>query len=329
VFAFDKGHSAFVLCAASGGEHYDIAGDLGGLSFYPLANVHLASERSWAADWLESLVSLQGVQATPKHRQAIAKALELLGQSGQRTLTDLVSTLQDHELRDVLAHYTLAGAMGAVLDADADGLGTSDFQVFEMESLMSLGPKNVAPILLYLFHRIELRLQGRPTLIVLDEAWLMLLNNLFESKIRDWLKTLRKSNAAVVFATHSPVDVLSSPIASTIIESCPTKILLPNPDAASPALASAYKALGLTAKQIDIIASATPKRHYYYMSPNGRRLFALDLGDTAMSFIGAGSKDDLRATRSLIAEHGERWPAAWLQARGLEDAARSWLRNPP
>jgi type IV secretion system protein VirB4 len=326
VFAFDKGHSAFVLCAASGGEHYDIAGDAGGLSFYPLANVNLASERSWAADWLESLVGLQGLQVTPKHRQSIARALELLGQSSQRTLTDLVSTLQDHELRDALAHYTLAGAMGALLDADSDGLGISDFQVFEMESLMGLGPKNVAPILLYLFHRIERRLQGQPTLIVLDEAWLMLLNQLFESKIRDWLKTLRKSNAAVVFATHSPVDVLSSPIASTIIESCPTKILLPNPDAANPALAPAYRALGLTAKQTDIIAIATPKRHYYYMSPNGRRLFELDLGEAAMSFIGAGGKDDILVARSLISEHGERWPAAWLRARGLEDASQSWLR---
>lgn len=328
VFAFDKGLSAFVLCAASGGEHYDIAGDQPGLSFYPLADVHLESERSWAADWLESLVSLQGMRVSPRHRQAITRALELLGQSSRRTLTDLVSTLQDHELRDALAHYTLAGAMGSLLDADADGLGTSDFQVFEIGNLMGLGPKNVAPVLLYLFHRIERRLQGQPTLIVLDEAWLMLLNDLFESKIRDWLKTLRKSNAAVVFATHSPVDVLNSPIASTILESCPTKILLPSPDAANPALAPMYKALGLTAKQMDIIAGATPKRHYYYMSPNGRRLFALDLGDAAMSFIGAGGKADISAVRALISEQGQLWPAAWLRSRGLDNAAENWLQYP-
>jgi type IV secretion/conjugal transfer VirB4 family ATPase len=326
VFAFDKGLSAFVLCAASGGEHYDIAGDQGGLSFYPLANIHLEAERAWAADWLESLAILQGMQVRPRHRQALARALELLGQSSQRTLTDLVSTLQDHELRDALAHYTLAGAMGSLLDADADGLGTSDFQVFEIGNLMGLGPKNVAPVLLYLFHRIEQRLQGQPTLIVLDEAWLMLLNDLFESKIRDWLKTLRKSNAAVVFATHSPVDVLNSPIASTILDSCPTKILLPNPDAASPALAPVYKALGLTSKQMEIIAGATPKRHYYYISPNGRRLFALDLGDAAMSFIGASGKDDISVVRALMSEQGQRWPAAWLRSRGLDNAAQSWLQ---
>ncbi len=328
VFAFDKGYSAFVLCAASGGEHYDIAGGQGGPSFYPLANVYLSSERLWASEWLETLVTLQGLHVRPVHRQAIAKALELLGQSTHRTLTDFVSTLQDHELRDSLLHYTLAGSMGTLLDADADGLGTSDFQVFEMESLMGLGQKNVVPVLLYLFHRIEQRLQGQPTLIVLDEAWLMLLDDFFEAKIRDWLKTLRKSNAAVVFATHSPADVLNSRIASAIVESCQTKILLPNPEAANPSLAPAYTALGLTPKQIDIIAGAVPKRHYFYMSPQGRRLFALDLGDIAMSFLGATGKDDLRAARSLIAECGEHWPVAWLQARDLEDAARSWLGYP-
>jgi type IV secretion system protein VirB4 len=140
----------------------------------------------------------------------------------------------------------------------------------------------------------------------LYEAWLFLLIDLCESKIRDWLKTLCKSNTAVVFATHSPVDVLSSPIASTIIESCPTKILLPNPDAANPAIAPAYKALGLTPKQIDIIAGATPKHHYYYLSPNGRRLFALDLGEAAMSFIGADSKEEIRIEQAIISEHSER-----------------------
>ena len=123
-------------------------------------------------------------------------------------------------------------------------------------------------------------------------------------------------------------NVLNSPIGSTILESCPTKILLPNPDAANPALAAAYRALGLTAKQMEIIAGATPKRHYYYMSPNGRRLFALDLGDAAMSFIGAGGKDDISVVRALISEQGQRWPAERLRSRGLNDAAQNWLQYP-
>ena len=326
VFAFDKGLSSFILCAACGGEHYDIAGDRGELSFYPLAKIHNAGERMWAAEWLETLVTLQGLDVRPAHRKAFLKALDLVAQSDRRTLTDLTGSLQDVDLRDALAHYTLAGAMGSLLDADHDGLGLSNFQVFEIDSLLSLGAKNVVPVLLYLFHRIEQRLKGQPTLVVLDEAWLLLTNALFEEKIRDWLKTLRKANAAVIFATHSPTDILSSRIASAIVESCPTKIFLPNPEAASPALASTYSALGLTSRQIDIIANSFPMHHYYYSSPQGRRLFDLDLDDICLSFVGAGSKDDIRAVRSLRDQYGERWPAVWLECRGLTAAAQTWMK---
>lgn len=329
VFAFDRGLSAYVLCAACGGEHYDIAGDDADLCFYPLARIDEPAERAWAAEWVETLVSLQGLVVRPHHRATLTKALDLLAGSDQRTLTDLVGTLQDSELRDALAHYTLAGAMGSLLDADHDALGQSTFQVFEMEHLLSLGPKNVIPVLLYLFRRVESRLQGQPTLIVLDEAWLMLANETFEAKLRDWLKTLRKANTAVIFATHSPNDILDSKIANTIVESCPTKLWLPNPEATSSALAAAYASLGLTARQIEIIATAVPKRHYYYASPLGRRLIDLDLGAAALSFVGTGGKQDLRAVKALRQRHGEAWPAAWLQMRGLADAAKTWLEYEP
>jgi type IV secretion/conjugal transfer VirB4 family ATPase len=325
VFAFDKGFSAYVLCKACGGEHYAIAGDNIDLSFCPLAKIDEPGERTWAIEWLEILVSLQGLAIGPHHRAALAKAVSLLANSEHRTLTDFVSTLQDVELRDGLAHYTLSGSMGNLLDSDRDALGLSDFQVFEMEHLLGLGPKDVIPVLLYLFHRIERRLQGQPTLIVIDEAWLMLTSELFQSKIRDWLKTLRKANAAVVFATHSPTDILNSRIANAIVESCPTKFWLPNAEAKTPTLAAAYASLGMTDRQIHRIASAVPKRHYYYTSPMGRRLIDLDLGATALSFTGAAGKQDLRAVKTLQERHGEAWPAAWLQTRGLTDAARTWL----
>jgi len=325
VFAFDKGHSAYALCAACGGEHYDVAGDDSKLCFYPLGQIAEQSERIWAADWLETLARLQGLVVKPHHRVALIKALGLLASSDRRTLTDFVGTLQDVELRDALTHFTLAGAMGTLLDSESDTLENGDFQVFEIDQLLELGPKNAIPVLLYLFHRIERRLQGRPSLLVLDEAWAMLESDLFESKIREWLKTLRKANAAVIFCTHSPIDILESRIASTIVESCPTKFWLPNPQASSTALSPAYERLGLTSRQIEIISDAVPKRHYYYCSPLGRRLIDLELGDVALSFIGAGGKEDLRMVKSLQERFGQAWPAAWLQLRGLDGAAQSWL----
>ncbi|MCZ7618386.1 MAG: transporter [Myxococcota bacterium] len=234
VFAFDKGYSSFVLTEAAGGDHYDIASsDAEELSFCPLAAVDRPEERLWAAGWIETLLGLQGVTVTPAHRQSVHVALERLGASESRTLTDFLNTVQDREIRDGLRHYTLQGAMGRLLDAEEDGLREGNFQVFEMEHVMNKGDVNAAPVLTYLFHRIEQRLTGRPTLIVIEEAWLMLTHGLFAEKLEEWLRVLRKANAAVVFVTQSLAEVFRSPRRDLLLESCPTRLFLPNPGARS------------------------------------------------------------------------------------------------
>jgi type IV secretion system protein VirB4 len=329
VFVFDKGYSALPLIKASGGEHYDILGEHGSPQFCPLAKIDDPLERAWAAEWLETLVTLQGVTLNPASRRAIFHALTLLAESESRTLTDLLhGPLQEPELRAALDRYTLDGPLGTLLDSKTDSLGDDMFQVFELEHLMQSGQssaRNVVPVLLYLFHRIEQRLDGRPTLLILDEAWTLIDNSLFAEKIRDWLKTLRKKNAAVVFATQSVSDVLAKPITAAILESCLTKILLPNPEARSTVSSAAYKQIGLSERQIDILSYAVPKRHYYYMSPQGQRLFDLGLGPTALSFIGASGKEDLATVRRLGAAFGDDWPAEWLWQRGQRNAASRWL----
>lgn len=329
VFAFDKGYSTYVLTQAAGGDYYDIGGEDSQLAFCPLANVHESqAERAWAEDWLETLLALQGVAVTPAQRQALHRAIELLSTSTGRTMSDLVNTLQDHALREALAHYTLSGGAGHLLDAESDGLSDGVFQVFEMEHLMAMGEKNVVPVLLYLFHRVEKRLRGQPTLIPLDEVWLMLRHPLFREKLREWLKVLRKKNAAVVFATNSLSDVIHSPIRDVILESCLTKIFLPNAEACTEQIAPLYESFGLNARQIDIIATATPKRHYYYTSPLGKRLIDLGLGPVALSFVGASGAEDVAKAKALIDRLGESWPAEWLRQRGSADWGEYWMRLP-
>jgi type IV secretion system protein VirB4 len=330
VFVFDKGYSAYPLVRAAGGQHYDLMGELENLSFCPLQHVDDEGERAWAAGWLESLVELQGIRVTPQHRRALHHALGLLAESASRTVTDLLSgPLQDEELRAALDRYTLDGPLGSLLDSRTDHLREDPFQVFELEHVMdssSGGAKNVVPVLLYLFHRIEERLDGRPTLIVLDEAWTLIDNPLFAEQIRDWLKTLRKKNAAVVFATQSVTDVLDKPITAAILESCQTKIFLPNAEARSETSQDAYKRIGLTERQIQILATAVPKRQYYYTSPLGNRLFDLGLGPVALSFLGAGGKEDLALIRSFADTYGAfDWPAEWLWQRNLKVAAAHWI----
>ena len=324
VFCFDKGYSAYVLTNAAKGNHYDLG--LDDISFCPLAQVDDESERLWAHDWLEILMRLQNVALPPEYRKALWRALELVATNPTlgRTITDLINTVQEHDLRAALGRYSVAGALGRFLDADHDGLADARFQTFEIETLMSLGEQVLLPVLSYLFHAIDRRLDGRPTLVVLDEAWVMLANGAFGAKIEEWLRTLRKKNAAVVLATQSLTEVANSPVRAVILESCPTKILLPNPEALNPATSELYRKLGLSDRQIEIVASAVPKRHYYYLSPLGRRLFDLLVEPATMSFIGAGSKEEILTAKRLLRDHGPSWPEYWLRDRGLDDWSTYW-----
>ncbi|MFB8343818.1 conjugal transfer protein TrbE [Brucella cytisi] len=323
VFAFDKGRSMLPLTLAVKGQHYDIGGgdnDGSSLSFCPLSNLSTDVDRAWASEWIEALVTLQGVTITPDHRNAISRQISLLAQSRGRSLSDFVSGVQMRALKDALHHYSVDGPMGQLLDAEEDGLSLGAFQCFEIDELMHMGERNLVPVLTYLFRRIEQRLTGEPSLIILDEAWLMLGHPTFQDKIREWLKVLRKANCAVVLATQSISDAERSGIIDVLKESCPTKICLPNGAAREPGTREFYQRIGFNERQIEIVATALPKREYYVSSPDGRRLFDMALGPVALSFAGASGKEDLKHIRSLYEEFGAAWPVHWLRQRGIAHA---------
>ena len=185
------------------------------------------------------------------------------------------------------------GPWGRLLDAETERLGEAEVQAFETEGLIGAG---AAPaVLSYLFHRIEDRFDGRPTLLIVDEGWLALDDPGFAGQLREWLKTLRKKNASVIFATQSLADIDGSAIAPAIIESCPTRILLPNERALEPQIAAIYRRFGLNDRQIEILSRATPKREYYCQSRRGNRLFELGLSEVALAFTAASSKTDQTA----------------------------------
>jgi type IV secretion system protein VirB4 len=190
----------------------------------------------------------------------------------------------------------------------------------ETEGLIGAG---AAPaVLSYLFHRIEERFDGRPALLIVDEGWLALDDPGFAAQLREWLKTLRKKNASVVFATQALADIDGSAIAPAIIESCPTRILLPNERALIRQISGIYRRFGLNDRQIEILSPATPKREYYGQSRRGNRVFELGLSEVALAFTAASSKTDQAAIAAIVATEGrEGFAAAWLRARGLDWAA--------
>ena len=266
----------------------------------------------------------------PPEKDAVWSALNNLAGAPveQRTMTGLSVLLQSNALRQALQPYVLGGAHGRLLDADADHLGTADVQAFEMEELMH-SKAAVMAVLGYLFARFGERFDGAPTLLILDEAWLFLDDPVFAARIRQWLKTLRKKNVSVIFATQSLADIKDSAIAPAIIESCASRIFLPNPQATEPQIRVIYEGFGLNSRQIDIVATAQPKRDYYYQSRLGNRLFDLDLGPVALAFAGASTPQDQRLIDKVLASHpSDGFAPAWLHRRGLDWAADLFHQHP-
>ena len=322
VYIFDKDRSAFATTLGLSGDFYNLGADAD-LGFQPLKALDIEAERVWATEWILGLLSHENVEVTPDVKEAVWSALSNLSQApiAERTITGLVALLQSNTLRQALGPYTLDGPYGRLLDADAEGFDLSDIICFEMNALLE-EKGLILPVLTYLFHRLEARFDGRPTLLVLDEAWVFLDHPLFASRIREWLKTLRKKNVSVIFSTQSLADIATSSIAPAIIESCPSRVFLANDKATERQMRRAYEDFGLNARQIEIIARATPKRDYYFQSRAGSRLFDLGLGPAALAFCGASSKSELKRVEEIYAAHGrERFASNYLRACNLDWAA--------
>ena len=336
VYVFDKGQSMYPLAAAirahtngQSGLHFTVAGDANELAFCPLQFLETKGDRAWALEWIETMLALNGVNTTPLQRNAIAETVMALHANAlshdhtnglnqpPASLSDFVNMVQDEAIREALKQYTVSGALGHLLDAERDGLALADFTVFELEELMGLGDKYALPTLLYLFRRIERSLRGQPSAIIVDEAWLLLGRPVIRDKIREWLKVLRKANCLVVLATQSLTDAANSGILDVIVESTATKIFLPNVFARDEDTSALYRRMGLNSRQIEILATAVPKRQYYYSSECGHRLYDLALGPLALAFVGASDKESIAEIRSLEAKYGESWTDEWLASRGL------------
>lgn len=317
LYVFDKGMSMYPLCHGAGGVHYNI-GNTDQLAFAPLQHIGPDMENAWAEEWVASLMEMQKFVVMPAHRNAIHTAMRTLAANPEhlRSMTSFFHVVQDREIKEALQHYTRMGAMGRLLDADTDSLRLSPMMVFEIEELMNQGDQNLVPVLTYLFHRIEKSLDGRPTILVLDEAWIMLGHPVFRQKIREWLKVMRKANCAVVLATQSLSDAKNSGILDVLTESCLTKIYLPNRAAREEAQEALYISMGLNKTQLGIIAEGTPKRDYYMVTPHGRRevQLALEHCPKSLAFLGASDKESIARIQELSSIHGTaNWQDVWLQ----------------
>ncbi|NHN90006.1 conjugal transfer protein TrbE [Acetobacter conturbans] len=332
IFAFDFGGSIRAATLAMGGDWHDLGGALSqdgndAVALQPLARIDELGDRAWAAEWVATLLEREGVAVAPDLKEHLWSALTSLASApvAERTLTGLSALLQSLALKQALQPYCVGGPWGQLLDAEHERLGVADIQAFEIEGLIGSGAASA--VLSYLFHRIEDSFDGSPTLLIIDEGWLALDDRAFAGQLREWLKTLRKKNASVIFATQSLADIDASPIAPALIESCPTRIFLPNDRALEPQITAIYRRFGLNDRQIEILSRATPKRDYYCQSRRGNRLFDLGLSEVALAFTAASSPDDQTAIDRIFSRHGrDGLAAAWLAHKGVEWAVE--MLNP-
>jgi len=323
IIAFDFGRSLRAACLAMTGDWHDL-GDTDGthIRLQPLRDIDAPATRAWAADWVLALLAREGIEPAPAVREHIWSALNALASApvDERTLTGLAAMLQSLPLKQALAPFCAGGPHGGLLDAESDTIAFAETSVFETQGL--IGTPAAPAVLAYLFQKIEAQIDGSPTLIIIDEGWLALDDDGFTQQLKRWLKTLRKANASVIFATQSLADIGNSAIATALIESCPSRLFLPNANALEPQITDIYRAFGLNSRQIQLIARAMPKRDYYLQSPAGNRLFELGLGEVALALCATASPRDQAAIDRLFdSEHSEAFLAAWLRHKGVSWAA--------
>lgn len=310
VFYFDKGGSSRYLCSALGGQYIDLGrGDFGSIG--PLQDAQLLGE-TWLRNWLQGL--LQAQISSSDNAQA---ALQDIDRIAAGLMTSLRPSMDEAHIQSQFNPVRLElekHSKGGIFADRTTHISPQQFNVFEMKTLLDSGNANDAALAMdYLAALINSQLDGSPSLIVIDEAWAFLDHPVFQERIKSWLKEARKSNCAIMMATQSLSDVTNNTLTPILLESCPTKIFLPNPSAKTQAARETYFSLGLSDKQIDLIGDLTPKRDYYIVQPQGQRIVDFRFGPSTLSLVARTSTQDSAETPARAKADPEFW------RRDLED----------
>lgn len=311
---FDKDRGAEVFVRGIGGRYSRIStGEPSG--FNPLALPDTPVNRAFLRDWLGVLLAAQG----PEEHAIIASAVDAayVNDPSLRRLTHFRELLagtrrpQPGDLGSRLEAWIEGGEFGWLFDNAEDQLDLSCLTLgFDMTALLET-PRLRTPTMMYLFHRIEERLDGQPTMILIDEGWKALDDEVFAARIRDWLKTLRKRNALVGFATQSARDALDSRISTALVEQTATMIFMPNARARPEDYCEGF---GLTLHELDLIRTLPAhSRCFLIRQPDASVVVRLDLSMMPeLLMVLSGRESIVRRLDAIRSETGDA-PSAWFE----------------
>lgn len=315
VAIFDKGGAAQVLTYLVGGTWYD----LGVMPLQPLAEVETLAEMTWAVDWLEALLLQERVSVTPDMKEAIFLALQELStwDVPKRTMSNLMNLIDHPLVQQGLRLYTQHGPYGLVLDADHDSLSFEPWLCFEIASILET-PRLLGAVLPVIFHRLEQRLMGQPKIFIAHEAWLAFSTPYWQDRLRAQLKGLRVKNAGVVMATQSLADAVDSPIMPAILDNVSSWILTPNSKAEEEEIGKYYRAIGLQARQRELLRLGTKKRDYYLMNDGGQAMIDLALGPVALAACRTHGPGELARYAAMYADDSRGFVTKYFQEFGID-----------
>ena len=312
---FDKDRGAELFVRGIGGRYDSIrAGEPTG--FNPLALPDTPGNKAFLRDWLGVLLKAEG----PEEEQTIAGAVDAAyaNDASLRRLRHFKELLsgsrrpQPGDLADRLGAWIGEGENAWMFDNAEDKLDLSARVLgFDMTALLE-NPKLRTPTMMYLFHRIEERLDGKPTMIMIDEGWKALDDEIFAARIRDWLKTLRKRNALVGFATQSARDALESRISTALVEQTATMVFMPNSRARPEDYCDGF---GLTEHELALIRTLPAhSRCFLVRQPDASVVVRLDLsGAPEVLTLLSGRESSVRRLDLLREALGDA-PSEWFPA---------------
>lgn len=282
VFRIDKGRSAYVATLCAGGVIIDPVAT--GEGFQPLRFIGQPGERRWVQKWLLGLVKLRKpeIAADPKVDAAIKSTLEYLGTSFEPddlTMSAFVNALGHEDLKAALHPYTRDGSLGYLFDAVDNRSYDADWITVELDELLE--DEDVAGPLMAVLWRMMMRLcrADRPMLIPIDEAW-MAMSGPFLELLKIGMRTFRRENARVVFATQSAKDLADSDLAKIVLNACSFRIFFPDLAIKDDKVAAAYVACGVDSRWIDRLTyefRAEEARWCLLVQSDGARILNLDL----------------------------------------------------